>query len=315
MKILAFEGLTESGIELLEKNNFEVITTKVAQSQLENFINENSIDAIIVKNTQITQEIIEGCPSLKLIGKAGIDMENIDVSFAIDNGLHVVNTPEATSQAIAELVFAHLFGMSRFLHSSNREMPLEGDTRFKDLKKAYTNGIELKGKTLGIIGFGAIGQEVAKTAIGLGMSVLAYDNTIEEATLALEFYNKQQLSFTINTVNLEDVLTESDFITLHLTDQEEYAITSTEINKMKDGVGIINTAFGGLINEVDLVQALKDGKVQFAGLDVFMNEPQPAVQLLMHPEISLSPNLATSTMEANVRMSTELAQQIIKILK
>ena len=315
MKILAFEGLTESGIELFEKNNFEVITTKVAQSQLENFINENSIDAIIVKNTQITQELIEGCPSLKLIGKAGIDMENIDVSFAIDNGLHVVNTPEATSQAIAELVFAHLFGMSRFLHSSNREMPLVGDTRFKELKKAYTNGIELKGKTLGIIGFGAIGQEVAKTAIGLGMSVLAYDNTIEEATLALEFYNKQQLSFTINTVSLEDVLTESDFITLHLTDQEEYAITSTEINKMKDGVGIINTAFGGLINEVDLVQALKDGKVQFAGLDVFMNEPQPAVQLLMHPEISLSPNLATSTMEANVRMSTELAQQIIKILK
>lgn len=315
MKILAFEGLTESGIELLEKNNFEVITTKVAQSQLENFINENSIDAIIVKNTQITQELIEGCPSLKLIGKAGIDMENIDVSFAIDNGLHVVNTPEATSQAIAELVFAHLFGMSRFLHSSNREMPLEGDTRFKDLKKAYANGIELKGKTLGIIGFGAVGQEVAKTAIGLGMSVLAYDNTIEEATLALEFYNKQQLSFTINTVSLEDVLTESDFISLHLTDQEDYAITSTEINKMKDGVGIVNTAFGGLINEVDLVQALKDGKVQFAGLDVFMNEPQPAVQLLMHPEISLSPNLATSTMEANVRMSTELAQQIIKILK
>ena len=315
MKILAFEGLTESGIELLEKNNFEVITTKVAQSQLENFINENSIDAIIVKNTQITQELIEGCPSLKLIGKAGIDMENIDVSFAIDNGLHVVNTPEATTQAISELVFAHLFGMSRFLHSSNREMPLEGDTRFKDLKKAYANGIELKGKTLGIIGFGAVGQEVAKTAIGLGMSVLAYDNTIEEATLALEFYNKQQLSFTINTVSLEDVLTESDFISLHLTDQEDYAITSTEINKMKDGVGIVNTAFGGLINEVDLVQALKDGKVQFAGLDVFMNEPQPAVQLLMHPEISLSPNLATSTMEANVRMSTELAQQIIKILK
>ena len=315
MKILAFEGLTESGIELLEKNNFEVITTKVAQSQLENFINENSIDAIIVKNTQITQELIEGCPSLKLIGKAGIDMENIDVTFAIDNGLHVVNTPEATTQAISELVFAHLFGMSRFLHSSNREMPLEGDTRFKDLKKAYANGIELKGKTLGIIGFGAVGQEVAKTAIGLGMSVLAYDNTIEEATLALEFYNKQQLSFTINTVSLEDVLTESDFISLHLTDQEDYAITSTEINKMKDGVGIVNTAFGGLINEVDLVQALKDGKVQFAGLDVFMNEPQPAVQLLMHPEISLSPNLATSTMEANVRMSTELAQQIIKILK
>ena len=316
MKILVNDRIAEKGIILLEKAGFEVINTKVAQNQLENYINDNNIDAIIVRTaTEIHQELIEACPSLKLIAKAGVGMDNIDVEFAIDSGLYIVNTPNASTKSVAEMVFAHLFGMARFLHQSNREMPLEGDTRFNDLKKAFGNGIELHGKTLGIIGFGSIGQEVAKIAIALGMNVLASDPNESEATITLEFFNKQQVSFTIETVDFDEVLKQSDFITLHMPDQEDYVITASEIKKMKDGVGIINLARGGVINEVDLINAIEHKKVQFAALDVFENEPNPAIQVLMNPELSLSPHTAASTIEAQERIGIELAEQIIKHLK
>lgn len=316
MKILANDGISQSGINALEKRGFEVITTKVAQNQLENYINEHNIDAILVRSaTQVRQELIEACPSLKLIGRGGVGMDNIDVDFAIDNGLHVINTPAASSSSVAELVFAHLFGMVRFLHSSNREMPLEGDTRFKELKKAYSQGIELRGKTIGIIGLGRIGQEVAKIAIGLGMRVLATDSFVNEADITLEFFNGQKSTFTILTTEKEELLKESDFISLHVPAQEEYIIAEAEFNKMKNGVGIINAARGGVINEVDLVNAIENGKVQFAGLDVFETEPTPAVQLLMNPELSLTPHIGAATKEAQDRIGLELAKQIIELLR
>ena len=315
MKILANDGISKSGIDALEKGGFEVLTVKVAQSQLESYINEHTIDAILVRNaTQVRQELIEACPSLKLIGRDGVDLDNIDVEYAEDNGLHVVNTPEASSSAVAELVFSHLFGMVRFLHSSNREMPLEGDSRFKELKKAYSEGIELRGKTLGIIGFGRVGQEVAKIAIGLGMHILATDDQIKSAAITLDFFNGQKANFTIDTVDKEQVLKEADFITLHVPEQDDYIISKKEFEKMKDGVGIINTARGGILHEVDLVFAIESGKVQFAGLDVFETEPSPAVQLLMNPEISLIPHIGGSTKEAQDRIGTELAGQVIKLL-
>lgn len=315
MKILITDRISDKGITLLKDAGFEVIDTKVAQNQLENYINDNGIDAIVVRTaTQVRQELIEACPSLKLIAKAGVGMDNIDVEYAIDNGLHVVNTPEASTKSVAEMVFAHLFGMARFLHSSNREMPLEGDSRFNELKKVYEQGLELHGKTLGIVGFGSIGQEVAKLAIGLGMNILASDPKEKEATIILEFFNNQQYSFTIETVDFSEVIENSDFITLHMPEQEDYVITATEINKMKDGVGIINLARGGVINEVDLVQALENGKVKFAGLDVFENEPNPEIQLLMNDKLSLSPHIGASTIEAQDRISVELAEKIIKLL-
>lgn len=315
MRILANDGISKSGIEALEKGGFEVITVKVAQNQLENYINDHQIDAILVRSaTQVRQELIEACPSLKLIGRGGVGLDNIDVEYAEDNGLFVINTPEASSSSVAELVFAHLFGMVRFLHSSNREMPLEGDSRFKELKKAYANGTELKGKTLGIIGFGKIGQEVAKIAIGIGMNVIATDEEITSAPITLEFFNGQKTTFTINTVDKDEVLKEADFITLHTPEQEDYIITASEIKKMKDGVGIINTARGGILNEVDLVSAIESGKVQYAALDVFETEPTPAVQLLMNPEISLTPHIGGSTIEAQDRIGLELAKQIIELL-
>ncbi len=315
MKVLANDGISKSGIAALEKGGFEVITVKVAQSQLENYINQHNIDAIIVRSaTHVRQELIEACPSIKLIGRAGVGLDNIDVAYAEDNGLHVINTPEASSSSVAELVFAHLLGSVRFLHSSNREMPLEGDTRFKELKKAYAQGTELRGKTIGILGFGKIGQEVAKIAIGLGMKVLATDNEIPSAPITLEFFNGQKITFTIATVDKEELLKESDFITLHTPAQDDYIITTSEIERMKDGVGIINTSRGGILHEVDLVKALDNGKVQFAGLDVYETEPTPAVQLLMNPEISLTPHIGAGTIEAQERIGIELANQIIELL-
>ncbi|WP_343329687.1 D-2-hydroxyacid dehydrogenase [Polaribacter staleyi] len=316
MKILANDGISKSGIEALEKAGFEVLDIKVAQNQLENYINDNNIDAILVRSaTQVRQELMEACPSLKLIGRGGVGLDNIDVDYAEDNGLIVINTPAASSESVAELVFAHLFGMVRFLHSSNREMPLEGDSRFKELKKAYSEGIELRGKTIGIIGFGRIGQEVAKIAIGIGMNVLATDDKVTSAPITLEFFNGQKTTFNIDTVDKEELLKESDFITLHTPDQEDYIISASEIEKMKDGVGIINTARGGILHEVDLVKAIESGKIHFAGLDVFETEPTPAVQLLMNPEISLTPHIGAATKEAQDRIGLELASQIINLLK
>ena len=315
MKILANDGISQSGIDALEKGGFEVITTKVAQNQLENYINENNIDAILVRSaTQVRQELIDACPSIKLIGRGGVGMDNIDVEYARDNGLHVINTPVASSSSVAELVFAHLFGMVRFLHQSNREMPLEGDSRFAALKKAFAGGTELRGKTIGIIGFGRIGQEVAKIAIGLGMKVIVTDAFIENATIELSFYNDKKMLFDIETEPLETLLKKSDFITLHVPNQEKYIIDAAEIEKMKDGVAIINAARGGVLNEVALVNAIESGKVQFAGLDVFEKEPTPEIQLLMNPELSLTPHIGAATKEAQDRIGIELAHQIIALL-
>jgi D-3-phosphoglycerate dehydrogenase len=315
MKILANDGISQSGIDALEKGGFEVITTKVAQNQLENYINEHTIDVILVKSaTQVRQELIDACPSIKLIGRIGRGTDNIDVEYAEGQGLHVINSPEASSNAVAELVFAHLFGLARFLHSSNREMPLEGDSRFKELKKAYSEGLELRGKTIGIIGFGNVGQAVAKIGLGLGMNVIATDEEVTSAPISVAFFNGQKVTINIDTVPKNEVLKESDFITLHVPAQQDYIITKKEIEKMKDGVGIINTAKGGILHEVDLVTAIENGKVQFAGLDVFETEPTPAVQLLMNPEISLTPNIGASTKETQEKIGIELAHQIIQLL-
>jgi len=316
MKILANDGISQSGIESLQNNGFEVITTKVAQVQLENFINKHQIDGILVRSaTQIRQELIDACPSIKLIGRGGVGMDNIDVNYAIDQGIHVINTPKASSNSVAELVFAHLFGMVRFLHQSNREMPLEGDSRFKDLKKAYGLGSELRGKKIGIVGFGRIGQEVARIALGLGMEVIGRDLFTESAPISIEFFNGQKITITIETTDLDTLLKESDFISLHVPVQENYVIGTKEISKMKTGVGIINAARGGVVDEMALVKAIEENKVKFAGLDVFEKEPSPEIQLLMNPELSLTPHIGAATVEAQDRIGAELALQIISLLK
>ncbi len=315
MKVLANDGIATSGVIALENAGFEVNLTTVAQDQLIDYINEHQIDVLLVRSaTKVRKDLIDACPTLKIIGRGGVGMDNIDVEYAREKGIHVINTPAASSHSVAELVFAHLFGMVRFLYDSNRSMPLEGDSKFKDLKKAYAKGIELKGKTLGILGFGRIGQATAKVALGIGMKVIAFDPYIDSERLELEFYDGQTVYFTIDTISKEEVLQQADFITLHVPAQKEYVISTDEFNMMKDGVCIVNAARGGVIDEVALVAALNSGKVSKAALDVFENEPSPEIQLLMNPNISLTPHIGAATSEAQHRIGSELADQIIEIL-
>lgn len=316
MRILANDGISESGKQHLEENGFEVITVKVAQNQLVNYINQHNIDVLLVRSaTKVGKDIIEACPSLKLIGRGGVGLDNIDVEYAKGKNIHVINTPASSANSVAELVFAHLFSGVRFLHDSNRNMPLEGDTQFSQLKKLYSNGTELRGKTLGIIGFGRVGQAVARIAIGLGMNVIAYDPNVKEAEIELSFFDDRKVSFLIKTIEKETVLEQSDFITVNSPVQEMYVIDTEEFDMMKEGVGVINSARGGVISEEALLEALESGKVSFAGLDVFENEPTPSIRLLMHPNVSLTPHIGASTVEAQGKIGTELAEQIIKLLK
>tara|TARA_A100001015_G_scaffold101898_1_gene113187 strand:+ start:652 stop:1602 length:951 start_codon:yes stop_codon:yes gene_type:complete len=315
MNIHANDGISQSGQDALADFGFTLTTTNVAQEQLVNYINENNIAGILVRSaTTVRKELIDACPGLKLIGRGGVGMDNIDVAYAREKGLHVINTPAASSSSVAELVFAHLFGAVRFLYDSNRNMPLDGETKFKALKKAYAGGTELRGKTLGVVGFGRIGQATAKIALGLGMDVAAYDPFMDEATVAVDFFNGQSVDINIKTRSFDDVLAQSDFVTLHVPAQDKPTIGAAEMAKMKKGAGLINAARGGVVDEQALVDALESKQLSFAALDTFVNEPTPAVKLLMHPSISLTPHIGAATNEAQGRIGTELAQQIKDLL-
>jgi D-3-phosphoglycerate dehydrogenase len=316
MKILANDGIAQSGIQALESEGFEVITTTVAQEQLIPYINEHEIIGLLVRSaTKVRKDLIDACPNLKLIGRGGVGMDNIDVAYAKEKGLHVINTPAASSESVAELVFAHLFGGVRFLYDANRQMPLDGDSKFKQLKKTYAGGTELRGKTLGVMGFGRIGRATAKIALGIGMKVIYFDPFLEKASLEVSFFDGQSASFDFSSLTKEEVLQASDFITLHVPAQKEYVIGKKEFAIMKDGVGVVNAARGGVVDEVALVDALESGKISFAGLDVFESEPNPEIRILMHPKISLTPHIGAATGEAQDRIGTELASQIVALLK
>lgn len=316
MKILANDGISKTGIKELESEGFQVITVTVAQEQLINYVNNENIVALLVRSaTTVRKDLIDSCPNLKLIGRGGVGMDNIDVDYAKSKGIHVINTPAASSESVAELVFAHLFSGVRYLFDSNRNMPLDGDSKFKKLKKAYSKGSELRGKTLGIIGFGRIGQSTARIALGLGMNVIAHDPFTNSATLALSFFDGQSVKFDIDMMKKDDVLSKADFLTLHVPAQKDFVIGTKEIELMKDGAGLINAARGGVVDEVALVKALKSGKLAFAGIDTFENEPTPAVQVLMTPNVSLTPHIGAATVQAQDRIGSELASQIVSLLK
>ena len=315
MRILANDGISISGIEKLESNGFEVLTKSIAQDDLISYINNSKIDALLVRSTtKVKKNLIDKCPSIKLIGRGGVGMDNIDVEYAVNKGINVINTPAASSKSVAELVFAHLFGCVRHLHSSNRSMPLEGDCKFKELKKSYSKGAELRGKTLGIVGFGRIGQEVAKIAIGIGMNISVYDLNLNETLLELSFFDESTKSFQIKMDDFKNLLAQSDFITFHVPAQKKYLISEDEFKIMKQGVGIINAARGGVIDEGALEKYLNTGKVSFAALDTFENEPNPDIKILMNAKISLTPHIGAATNEAQDRIGIELADQIIKLL-
>ena len=315
MKILANDGISESGKNKLEEYGFEVDLTTVSQEQLVSYINENEISTILVRSaTQVRADIIDNCPSIKIIGRGGVGMDNIDVEYAKSKGVNVINTPAASSKSVAELVFSHLFGCVRFLHESNRSMPLEGDTKFKELKKLYARGTELSEKTLGIIGFGRIGQEVAKIAIGVGMKVIFYDKFNEKADIKLDFFDGQNLSFKLKSSTFDELLNNSDYITVHIPASKEYIIDSDQFAKMKNGVGILNLSRGGIINEKELIKNIESGKISFAGIDTFEGEPNPSMKILMNSNVSLTPHIGAATSEAQDRIGVELADKIKDIL-
>ncbi|MEQ8323549.1 MAG: D-2-hydroxyacid dehydrogenase [Vicingaceae bacterium] len=314
MKILANDGLASDGVNLLESAGFTVVTQKVAQEDLSQAINNENYEVLLVRSaTQARKELIDLCPGLKLIGRGGVGMDNIDVAYAESKGVKVINTPAASSQSVAELVFAHLFGICRFLPESNRKMQEQGSIAFGELKKNFSKGIELRGKTIGIIGFGRIGQSVASYAFGMGMNVLAYDAYDFNAQIKIVINGKEITNIDVSLSSLQDVLAKSDFITVHTPAQADgkALIGEKEINSMKDGAILINASRGGIVDEDALLNALKSGKLRGAGLDVFKNEPTPRKDLLMANHLSLSPHTGAATLEAQNRVATELAEQII----
>ncbi len=291
-----------------------MVTDKVAQDHLAEEINKKGYTVLTVRSaTKVRKDLIDACPGLRVIGRGGVGMDNIDVEYARSKGIQVINTPAASSNSVAELVFAHLYGAVRFVYDSNRKMPVSGAEKFEELKKNYAKGMELRGKTIGIIGFGRIGQYVARIALGCGMQVLAYDPYVKEAAIHLDIAGTNGLDVTIRTADLDQLISQSDMITLHVPGGK--AITSKEIARMKDGVILINIARGGVIDEADLLEGLNAGKIAHAGLDVFDHEPKPNEAILKHPKISLTPHIGAATNEAQERIGIELAEKIIDALK
>jgi D-3-phosphoglycerate dehydrogenase len=316
-KVLANDGIDQVGKSMLLEAGFEVFTDKIPQDRLPEHIGE--YDVLIVRSaTRVTPEVIDAGTRLKLIARAGVGLDNIDMKYAGLKHIPVVNTPAASSRSVAELVFAHLFTVCRYLHTSNRIMPTEGKERFNELKKTASNGMELSGKTLGIIGFGRIGQEVARMAIGLGMDVLVYDYKERTFDLVITFNRKYALNnfkISLKGQKLEDVLSKSDFISLHVPGGEDEILGSKELGMMKKGSVLINCARGGVVNEPALVEALRSGHLAFAGIDVYEQEPPVYTEILRVEQASLTPHIGASTREAQERVGIELAERIIGFFK
>ena len=314
MNVLANDGISQAGVEKLNAAGFNTTVKSIDQEKIIGYINENNIEVLLVRSaTKVRKDLIDSCKSLKIIGRGGVGMDNIDVSYAKDKGIHVINTPAASSSSVAELVFAHLFGCVRSLHLSNREMPLEGDKEFKKLKKNYSAGVELKGKTLGIVGFGRIGQEVAKIGLGLGMNVIYYDLNNKKSLIEIVFFDGSSKNFELTSVRFDELLQNSDFISLHVPAQKSHVIGEKEFSLMKKGAGIINAARGGVIDEEALIKNIENKNLSFAALDTFENEPTPSIKILMNQSISMTPHIGAATKEAQKRIGIELAEQIIKI--
>jgi D-3-phosphoglycerate dehydrogenase len=313
VKILANDGIHPDGKTLFEEAGYQVDTDKIAQADLPGAI--GAYDVLIVRSaTKVTAEVIEAGKNLKIIARGGVGLDNVDVDYAEQKGILVFNTPAASSQSVAELAFAHMFSLARFLHQANRLMPEKGDSEYDKLKKVYSEGVQLRGRTLGIIGFGRIGQEVARIGVALGMQIIATDPFIEDAKLEIKTFNSSNawLNVRIETSSLEELLAKSDFITLHVPfSGGKPIIGKEEFDKMKKGSYLINTSRGGTVDELALLEALDTGKLAGAGLDVFDFEPKPRKEILQHPRISLTPHIGASTYEAQENIGLELADRIL----
>jgi D-3-phosphoglycerate dehydrogenase len=309
IKILANDGIHPDALTLLGEAGYEVDTEKVPQEDLIKVLPD--YDVIIVRSaTKVRKDLIDACSKLKIIARGGVGLDNIDYEYAQSKGIAVMNTPAASSSSVAELAFAHIFSLARFLNRSNREL---ASSSFKKLKEEFSEGRQLRGKTLGIIGFGRIGQEVARIGLALGMNVKPVDLIVEEADINIQLFNmdKVKLSVHVPTFDMEEVLTTSDYLTLHVPASNGALIGKAEIAKMKQGAIIINTSRGGIVDEEALLEALESGHIGGAGIDVFENEPSPRPALLDHPRISVTPHIGASTIEAQAYIGLELADRIL----
>lgn len=312
MKVLVNDGIEEIGKKIMEDAGIEVDTNAVSQEEL--FTVLPGYDAICVRsNTKVRKELIDACPNLKVIGRGGVGLDNIDVSYAESKGIKIVNTPAASSRSVAELVFAHALSLSRFLHQAHAEMPVKGHDEFSNLKKKYAKGLEMTGKTMGILGLGRIGKELASLALGFGMKVIAYDPFVESADIQIGD-KMLNISYPLNTTNLDDVLSNSDYISLHIPSLDKPVLDDQAFQKMKRGVIILNASRGESIDETALLHHLEQGNVFMAGLDVFHNEPKPDQKLLNHPGISATPHIGASTIEAQNKIGVELGEKMVEAL-
>ena len=313
MKVLANDGISPSGAEKLRDFGYEVILDTISQDNLIEYINENEVAALLVRSaTKVREDIIDNCPNLKFIGRGGVGMDNIDVEYARSKGITVNNTPAASSQSVAELVLAQMLSASRFTHWANQEMPKTGVQEFKKLKKKYAKGVELRGKTLGIIGFGRIGQSLAKYALGCGMKVKANDRNAIPTTLPISFASGQKFEVEIQSSSFDEIIETCDYISLHIPKQDNGSavIGNNEISKMKDGVRLFNAARGGVIDEDALLEGINTGKISFCMLDVFENEPNPRKDLLNNERIITTPHIGAATLEAQERIGIEMAELV-----
>ena len=296
MKILAADGIAKKGIELLQKD-FEVdVKDKLPAEELLEIIPQ--YDAIIVRSaSKITKEVIDRAENLKIIGRAGVGVDNIDIPAATAKGIIVINSPGGNTIAATEHTMAMMLSMSRNIPIAN-ETTQKGEWN----RKKYT-GVELRGKTLGIIGMGRIGSGVAKRAMAFDMDVIGYDPYLnEERAKALD----------VKVVSLDELIEKSDFITVHMpiNDETRDMINKDNIAKMKDGVRLINCARGGIINEQDLADAVKSGKVAGAAIDVYTKEPPTDNPLRGLDHVVLTPHLGASTVEAQIGVSLDVAHGI-----
>ena len=311
-KILINDGMHATGIEMLKNAGFELQLDKIAQEDLKEAL--PSFDAICVRSaTKVRTDLIDACPNLKVIGRGGVGLDNIDVDHARSKGIHVINTPAASSRSVAELAFAHLLSISRFVYKSNRQMPTQGASDFKSLKKSYSKGFELEGKKMGIIGFGRIGQEAAKIALAMGMEVLPVDPYVTTAELELKL-GTQNIKVPLQTVSMDEMLAQADVISLHIPFTGQAVLSKAEFDKLKPGCILINASRGGTVDENAMMEALENGKLAAAGLDVFETEPTPREDIIQHPNVSCTPHIGASTGEAQEKIGIELAQQLIDLL-
>jgi len=312
IKILINDGIDPVGLQKLQEFGFDVVTNTVPQDRLSEVLPQ--YDAICIRSaTNVRSPLIDLCPNLKAIARGGVGLDNIDVDYAKSKNIAVINTPAASSRSVAELAFAHLASVARFLYKSNRHMPTTGVEEFKALKKSYSKGFELKGKTIGIIGMGRIGVECAKLAFGHEMKVIGVDPFVTEKKIDLNLAS-QTISIDIPMVSMDEMLQQADIITLHVPFTGTPVLSSSEFGKMKKGVIIINAARGGVVDEVALLEALNNDIVAAAGIDVYENEPNPREELLQHPNVSCTPHIGANTIEAQKNIGLELADKLIDVL-